>query len=455
MYNYYLYVLEHFSDDVSKLSEKAKLCAEMQDWEKAIFYMEKHINSQETLVTGQDYNLLGCWCNSYYSDVKRDKDILKKSLESFKKAYSLDKQVLYAKNVTIMAGKSFDNETSNYYWNEIINNFPMSNDDKYDNAAFIITLTDKDQARSTIYGWSDMAYYEWYYAETGISTNTYAGVGKNTSSATEFVAGYDNARLRPEFVDGNDYGSNEYSTKATIPTLTKGTNDRTGTIPTITTALRYRDWYINVRIFDNAGNSYVFSILYEFDTTSPIIESSTGPTITGINIEDDDPSKNTTANNQATIVYTYTYYDKWLYNDFANDVASTSVSQDSTIDLSKVSIVFCGVGCSSYEKVISGSGQYDITKSDFAARTDSFVSYINGNSGPVKVRFAIKAELVSGRTPTNGITIKYIKFTFTITEFTMVDGSKNAIDGCAKMFIEPGFVTDYSGNTNGNAEKAV
>lgn len=143
-YNYYLYVLEHFSDDVSKLSEKAKLCAEMQDWEKAIFYMEKHINSQQTLVTGQDYNLLGCWCNSYYSDVKRDKDILKKSLESFKKAYSLDKQVLYAKNVTIMAGKSFDNETSNYYWNEIINNFPMSNDDKYDYAAHCLKTADFD-----------------------------------------------------------------------------------------------------------------------------------------------------------------------------------------------------------------------------------------------------------------------------------------------------------------------
>ena len=48
------------------------------------------------------------------------------------------------------------------------------------------------------------------------------------------------------------------------------------------------------------------------------------------------------------------------------------MTQDSTIDLSKVAITFCGVGCNSYEVVLTGNGTYDIKLSTFAGREDNF-----------------------------------------------------------------------------------
>ena len=121
------------------------------------------------------------------------------------------------------------------------------------------------------------------------------------------MSGYNSAKARKEFDNGNGYGmynsdgnNSSVNTKTTTANINAGASNVTFTIPTIKATLRYKDWYINIRIFDNAGNSYVFSVLYEFDTTAPIKVGSTGPVITGPNVD----GSNTVANNQDTIVYT-------------------------------------------------------------------------------------------------------------------------------------------------------
>ena len=149
------------------------------------------------------------------------------------------------------------------------------------------------------------------------------------------------------------------------------------------------------------------------------------------------------ANNQDTIVYTYTVYDKWLYNEYVNTLNSSTIAQSSYIDLSKISVVFYPRDDqSNIQTVVLGSGSLSITNS-FASGNQNF--YVDITGSLKKINLNIAYELVTGRTPTNGIPVKYLKFTLTITKFTMINASGNLVEGCARVNIDAGLVTDDSG----------
>lgn len=121
---------------VSYYKVVAEIFQKMKEYKKAIKYLEQYIEKNSETVDAYDYNLLGCYYNNYCTEVVRDKEILQKSVDNFKKAYDIMPCHLFAKNVTIVASKLNRPDIQKFYWDEILNKYPMNNDDKYDYAAF-------------------------------------------------------------------------------------------------------------------------------------------------------------------------------------------------------------------------------------------------------------------------------------------------------------------------------
>lgn len=111
---------------------------------KSVEYLEKYINLKGcNNVTAQEYNLLGCYYNKLYSDNSSKLEDIIKSLDNFKKAAEIEPyNKLFLKNITIMASKANDYECGKIYWERLLSLGNLSNDDKYDYAAFCLKTKD-------------------------------------------------------------------------------------------------------------------------------------------------------------------------------------------------------------------------------------------------------------------------------------------------------------------------
>lgn len=111
---------------------------------KSVQYMEKYLAEKTPdKISASEYNLLGCYYNKLYSDNSHKYEDIVKSLNNFKKASDIEPfNKLFMKNATIMASKANDYQSGKYYWDEILKLDNMSNDDKYDYAAFCLKNQD-------------------------------------------------------------------------------------------------------------------------------------------------------------------------------------------------------------------------------------------------------------------------------------------------------------------------
>lgn len=111
---------------------------------KSVHYLEKYITAKKSdKITANEYNLLGCYYNKLYTDNSHKIEDILKSLENFKKAAEKEPyNKLFMKNATIMAAKANDYYTGKIFWNKILELDSMTNDDKYDYAAFCLRNQD-------------------------------------------------------------------------------------------------------------------------------------------------------------------------------------------------------------------------------------------------------------------------------------------------------------------------
>lgn len=124
-------------EDVELYKILAEVYCKRKNNKKAVEYLGKYINAKQDNVSVHDYNLLGCYYNNLYSDDTHNTDDVIKSIEQFKKASDMEPfNRLFAKNVTIMAAKANDYETGKKYWERVMATNSVTNDDKYDYAAF-------------------------------------------------------------------------------------------------------------------------------------------------------------------------------------------------------------------------------------------------------------------------------------------------------------------------------
>ena len=120
----------------------AELYAKRNDYKKAVDYCKKYIEIQKE-ISSQDYNLLGCYYNCLFSEITDDINDACAGLEAFEKASDMAPySKLYAKNGTIMAGKVGDSVRGRKFWDRVLDAGSMTNDDKYDYAAFCLKNAD-------------------------------------------------------------------------------------------------------------------------------------------------------------------------------------------------------------------------------------------------------------------------------------------------------------------------
>ena len=170
------------------------------------------------------------------------------------------------------------------------------------------------------------------------------------------------AKNRSEFGVDSEYGSGyvnadesanyNFATRTTEADLTAESQTYTLSVPLIKAELRYKDWYLVIRVFDNAGNSYVFSRLYEFDTQGleiyddyehdDIDDDNTNiyRNDNGVFVYVDSDDENLTASTNSTIKYSFGIYDKWLVNKYVHELESGTIQHNGLMDLSKIHIVF-------------------------------------------------------------------------------------------------------------------
>ena len=132
------YVHEISKNDKDILKFLSDAYNNKKDYANAIKYYEEYIKCIDN-VTNDDYNLLGCYYNLLYSESTQNTQDALKSLDYFEKASdNAPNNHLFAKNATIMAGKSNDFERGRKFWNRLLKINTLTNDDKYDYAAFCL-----------------------------------------------------------------------------------------------------------------------------------------------------------------------------------------------------------------------------------------------------------------------------------------------------------------------------
>src|SRR5574344_858111 len=141
-------IIEHLEKVVPNDVSLYKMLAETYDKKgnnyKSVEYLEKYFDKRE-MITSIEYNLLGCYYNKLYSDNTHKIEDVIKSLDNFSIACDMEPyNKLYIKNATIMAAKSNDYETGRKYWDKLLELDNLSNDDKYDYAAFCLKNKDFD-----------------------------------------------------------------------------------------------------------------------------------------------------------------------------------------------------------------------------------------------------------------------------------------------------------------------
>lgn len=132
-------------DNIAVYKLLSEIYNKRNDNYKSVEYMEKYLSLKKTDITASEYNLLGCYYNKLYSDNTYNQDDLLKSLNNFQLASEIEPYSrLFAKNATIMASKANNFEIGKKYWDRLIATDCMTNDDKYDYAAFCIKNSDFD-----------------------------------------------------------------------------------------------------------------------------------------------------------------------------------------------------------------------------------------------------------------------------------------------------------------------
>lgn len=129
--------------DASMYKFLAEVYYKRNNLSKAVEFLEKYFSLKQSDITPNEYNLLGCYYNKLYSDMSHNDEDIFKSLKNFEVASDLEPyNKLYAKNVTIMASKANDAELGRKYWDRILEIGNMTNDDKYDYAAYCLKNKD-------------------------------------------------------------------------------------------------------------------------------------------------------------------------------------------------------------------------------------------------------------------------------------------------------------------------
>lgn len=135
--------------DTAKITEPeqykilAQIFAKDNNPAKSTEYINKYFNAMGSDITAFEYNLRGCFYNSLFSEITQNIEDAYISLRDFEKASDLEpNQNLYAKNATIMAGKCEEAKIGRKYWDRVLKNGNLSNDDKYDYAAFCLKNED-------------------------------------------------------------------------------------------------------------------------------------------------------------------------------------------------------------------------------------------------------------------------------------------------------------------------
>ncbi|MBQ9246288.1 hypothetical protein IJ182_08485 [bacterium] len=134
-------------NNIANISSKNKLLSELYadnaDYNKAIKCMEQYIKEKSNCVSADDYNLLGCYYNSLFSDVSDNMADAEKSLKYFELASDMVvTNKLFSKNATVMAGKTGNMVACRKYWDRCLKIGNLTNDDKFDYASFCMKMAD-------------------------------------------------------------------------------------------------------------------------------------------------------------------------------------------------------------------------------------------------------------------------------------------------------------------------
>lgn len=128
------------SNDIAVNKIFAEIYAKQKNFEKAINCFEKFIkSSKKEDLNADDYNLLGCYYNAFYLNGNHDIEIVKNGIKNFRIACNLSpNNKMFFKNLTISATKASDWNLCKEAWNKIFELGNLTNDDKYDYAAFCL-----------------------------------------------------------------------------------------------------------------------------------------------------------------------------------------------------------------------------------------------------------------------------------------------------------------------------
>lgn len=142
-YDLELDLLQYLESIVSKDEKIYKFIAEVyskqQKHQKSIEYLKKYMETCGDFIPANDYNLLGCYYNCLYSDITHNMNDAIEGMKAFEKASDMMPYTkLFAKNGTIMAGKTGNFEVGEKCWKRVLATNNITNDDKYDYAAFCL-----------------------------------------------------------------------------------------------------------------------------------------------------------------------------------------------------------------------------------------------------------------------------------------------------------------------------
>lgn len=137
-------LVEHLKNigdnDIESYRLLSEICSKRNEIEKTIEYYEKYLTLKgESNITANEYNQLGCYYNLLYSNKSAKYSDIIKSLTYFEKAAKMEPFVrLFHKNATIMASKANALHIGRKHWDALLEIGQMTNDDKYDYAAFCL-----------------------------------------------------------------------------------------------------------------------------------------------------------------------------------------------------------------------------------------------------------------------------------------------------------------------------
>ncbi len=129
--------------DAESYKQLADMYNENKNYKKAIECYNKYLEFRGGNISAVEYNQLGCYYNLLYSDVTAEHDDVVKSYDYFKKASEMEPYShLFHKNATIMASKANKWTECKSHWDRLLEMGNLSNDDKYDYAAYCIKNSD-------------------------------------------------------------------------------------------------------------------------------------------------------------------------------------------------------------------------------------------------------------------------------------------------------------------------